>query len=450
LELPEASMDEALLKDVVDAALRAGADAAEAASAERQSLSVSVRLGALEEVEREEARDLGLRVFVGKRQANVSGSDLSADGRARLVERAVAMARLAPEDPYAALAHRDVVARGPFPDLQLFDPAEPSAEALEERSKAVEDAARAVKGVTNSDGGSASWSSSVYRMATSEGFSGLHKVSSFSVSAAVIAGDGSEMELGHDSRHTRWQDDLDSPDVVGAEAGRRAVAMLGARKIASTTAPVIFERRVATSVLSPMVGAISGPSVARGVSFLKDKLGQQVFAKGVTATEEPHRLRGMGSGAFDDEGVPTRERALIDQGVLTTWLLNLSSAKQLGLTTTGHASRSLAGPPGVGPSNFTIQPGANDLAGLMRDAGSGLLITSMFGPSLNPNTGDWSAGSSGFWFENGEIAYPVNEITVAGNLLDLYGRMIPGADLEIRGASNSPSLLIDGLAIAGR
>jgi PmbA protein len=212
---------------------------------------------------------------------------------------------------------------------------------------------------------------------------------------------------------------------------------------------VIFENRLASSLLSAMVGAVSGPAIARGVSFLKDKLGQPLFAKGVHITDDPHRLRGLGSSPFDDEGVANGPIRLIDDGVLTTWLLNSSSARQLGLSTTGHASRGLAGPPGVSTSNLTLQPGARSQAQLMADAGAGLLVTSMFGPSLNGNTGDWSVGCSGFWFEKGEIAYPVNEITVAGNLIDIYARLVPGADLEIRGASNAPSLLVDALAIAG-
>lgn len=443
-------MDENLLSDVVAAALKAGADAAEAAGAERRALSITVRLGELEEVEREESRDLGLRVFVGRRQATVSGSDISAEARAKLVERAVAMARLAPEDPYAGLADPDRLAHGPFADLDLYDPAEPSPEGLEARARAAEDAARAVKGVTNSDGASASWSTGAWRLVTSGGFSGAHKASGFSVGASAIAGDSNGMETGHDWRSVRWQDDLPQPDTIGAEAGRRAVGRLGARKIASTTAPVIFENRLAMSLISPLIGAISGPAIARGTSFLKDKLGQPVFAKGVTLTDDPHRLRGLGSSPFDDEGVANQRRDLIDDGVLTTWLLNSSAARQLGLSSTGHASRGLAGPPGVSPTNLTLQPGDQDQAALMRDAGEGLLITSMFGPSLNGNTGDWSVGCSGFWFEGGEIAYPVNEITVAGNLIDIYGRLVPGSDLEIRGASNAPSILVDALAIAGR
>lgn len=445
-----AAMSEELLHEVIDAALKAGADAAEAVLAERQSLSVTVRLGALEEVEREEARDLGVRVFIGRQQASVSASDISPAARAKLVERVVAMARLAPEDRYAGLAPAERLAKGPFPDLDLYDPTEPGADALEDQARAAEAAARAVEGVTNSDGGSAGWSSSNWTFATSGGFLGRHQATGFSISASAIAGEGAGMERGGEGRSQRWRADLPQPDVIGAEAGRRAVGRLGARKIDSTTAPVIFENRLAGALISPLIGAIAGPSIARGTSFLKDKLGEAIFPEAVTITEDPHRRRGLGSAPFDDEGVANKAQAIIDKGVLTTWLLNTSSARQLGLETTGHASRGLAGPPGVAPSNLTVEPGTRDLDGLMADAQAGLLITSMFGPSLNGNTGDWSVGVSGFWFENGQIAYPVTEITVAGNLIDIYRRVVVGSDLELRGANNSPSLLIDGLAIAGR
>jgi PmbA protein len=443
-------MEESLLKDVVAAALKAGADAAEAVGAERRALSISVRDDALEEVEREESRDLGLRVFIGQRQATVSGSDISAEARAKLIARAVAMARLAPEDPYAGLADSSRLAHGPFADLDLYDPAEPTPEALEDRARIAEAASRGFAGVTNTDGASSAWSSSIWRMVTSAGFSGVHQASGFSIGASAIAGNEDGMETGYEGRSVRWQSDLPDPQRIGAEAGRRAVGRLGARKIASTTAPVIFEARLAASLMSPLIGAISGPSIARGASFLKDRLGQQIFAKGINIGDDPHRLRGLGSSPFDDEGVANSATRIIDDGVLTTWLMNTSSARQLGLETTGHASRGLAGPPGVSPSNLTFQPGSRDLAGLMADAKAGLFITSMFGPSLNGNTGDWSVGCSGFWFEDGEIAYPVNEITVAGNLIDIFGRVVPGSDLEIRGASNAPSLLVDALAIAGR
>jgi PmbA protein len=442
--------DSEILHDLVAAAKAAGADAAEAVAADRQSLSLTVRLGALEEVEREESRDIGLRVFIGQRQAMVSSSDASPAARARLVERAVAMARLAPEEPYAGLAPVDMLAKGPFPDLDLYDPSEPSAAELEERARAAEETARAVPGVTNSEGGSASWSTGRWRLLTSTGFEGEHQGSAFSISVGVIAGDEGGMERGGDGRSTRWQEDLPSPELIGRTAGERGVKRLGARKIDSTTAPVIIENRIATSLLSAFVGAISGTAVARGVSFLKDQLGQQVFSPGFTLIDDPFRKRGLGSSPFDDEGVRVEKRNLVEDGVLTTWMLNCSAARQLGLTSTGHGSRGLAGPAGISSHNLHVAPGPEDLAGLMRQAGKGLLVTSMFGPSLNANTGDWSAGVSGFWFENGVIAYPVAEITIAGNLREVYKRLVVGADLEFRSSANSPSLLADGIAIAGR
>jgi PmbA protein len=443
-------MDSNLLHEVVQAALKAGADAAEVVGSERSALSVTVRLGELEEVEREEGRDLGLRVFVGTRQAVVAGSDLSAAARTRLVERAVAMARLAPEDPYSGLAPDDRLARGPLPDLDLYDATEPSAEAMESQARRAEAAARAVEKVSNSEGATASWSASDWRLVTSGGFEGAHRATGFSLSASAIAGEGSNMERGGEGRSTRHLADLPAPDAIGTEAGHRAVARLGARKIDSRVAPVLFENRLAASLLSPLIGAISGNAVARGVSFLKDKLGQRLFGEGVMITDDPLRIRGLGSSPFDDEGVATARRALIENGVLTTWLMNTATARQLGMQTTGHASRSLAGAPGVSPHNLTLEPGRVAPSELMRAAGEGLLVTSMFGPSLNANTGDWSAGVSGFWFEGGELAYPVSEITVAGQLTDIYARLVPGADLELRGATNAPSILVDGLAIAGR
>ena len=442
-------MDDSLLHDLITAATKAGADAADAVLAHRQSLSIGVRMNALEEVEREEARDLGLRVFVGKRQAVVSGSDISKAARTKLVERAVAMARLAPEDPYASLADPALLAKAPHRDLDLYDPTEPSPESLETLARTAEASALSTQGVTNSDGGSAAWSSTQWQFMTSAGFYGQHKSSGFSISASVIAGEGAQMERGGEGRSTRWQSDLPEASEVGFDAGRRAVARLGARKIASTTAPVIFENRLAISLFGPLIGAISGPSVARGVSFLKDKLHQKVFAPGIRISDDPFRLRGLGSSPFDDEGVAGQTMDLVSDGVLNTWLLNTASARQLGMTSTGHASRSMAGAPGVSTNNLTVHPGMRDLDGLMQDAKAGLLVTSMFGPSLNPNTGDWSIGVSGVWFEDGQAAYPVTEITVAGNLIELYARLVPGSDLEIRGAANSPSVLIDAMAIAG-
>ena len=445
------AMDESLLHDVVAASLRAGADAAEAVGAERRALSVASRDGELEEVEREESRDLSLRVFVGRRQANVSGSDFSKAAVQRLIERAVAMSRLAPEDPYAGLVAAERLARGPFPDLDVFDAAEPSAGDLEESARRADAVARAFPGVTNTDGGAASWSAGAYRHVTSEGFSGATRSSWFSLSASAIAGEGAGMERGGEGRTTRHLADLPSPEAIGEEGARRAVAKLDPRKIGSTTAPVLFDNRNSTTLIGPFLGAISGPSVARGTSFLKDRLGQAVFSSLVTLTDDPFRVRGLASSAWDDEGAPTSVRRLVDAGVLTTWLLNLAAARQLGMETTGHASRSGAGPAGVSTHNLTLEPGPDSPQALMRAAGGrGLQVTSMFGPSLNANTGDWSAGVSGVWWESGEPAYPVTEITVAGSLPDIYARLIPANDLEIRGATNAPSIMVDGLAIAGK
>ncbi|MET4685000.1 TldD/PmbA family protein [Brevundimonas faecalis] len=439
-----------MLHDLVAAALKAGADAVEAVSARRATLSVGVRNAALEEVEQEEARDLGLRVFIGRRQATVSASDLSDATRARLVERAVAMARLAPEDPYAALAPQDRLAAAPHADLDLFDPSERTAEALEAVAAEAEAAALAVAGVSKSEGGHAAWSTSEWRLVTSHGFDGRHRGSAFSAGVGVIAEKDGAMERGGESRTVRHLSDLPDARSLGLKAGERAIARVGARKIASGAAPVIFENRIATQVLSPLLGAISGPAVARGSSFLKDRLGQAVLPSGVDLIDDPFRPRGLGSTPFDDEGVAVERREIVRDGVLTTWLLNTASAAQLGLASTGHASRGLAGPAGVSTHNLHLAPGEGDLDALMAQAGTGLLITSMFGPSLNGNTGDWSAGVSGFWFEKGERAYPVNEVTVAGNLIDLYARLQRGSDLEFRGAFNSPSLLFDKVAIAGK
>ena len=439
-----------LLHDLVAAALRAGADAAEAVTAERSALSVGVRNGALEEVEREESRDLGLRVFVGRRQASVSASDLSEKTRARLIERVVAMARLAPEDPYAMLAPADRLAGQPHRELDLYDHSERSAAQLEAAAAETESVALAIEGVSRSEGGYASTSSSRWRLVTSNGFDGSYQGSAFSLGVGVIAEKDGAMERGGESRTTRFLDDLPEAWTIGAEAGRRAVARVGPRKIASTTAPVIFDNRVATQILSPLLGAISGPSIARGTSFLKDDLGKRVLPDGVSLIDDPFRPRGLGSTPFDDEGVTVQKRRIVDDGVIATWLLNTASAAQLGLRSTGHASRGLSGPPGVSTHNLHLTQGLRDQAGLMADAGTGLIVTSMFGPSLNANTGDWSAGVSGFWFEDGELAYPVSEVTVAGNLKSLWSRMVPGSDLDFRSSFNSPSLLFDAVAIAGK
>lgn len=450
LDIPDPAAGDSRLPDLIAAALKGGADQAEAVLSDRQALSVGVRNGALEDVERQESRDLSLRVFVGRRQAIVSTSNLSDSTAERLIERAVAMARLAPEDPYAGLAEHETLAVAPFAELDQYDPAERDADALEAAARAAENAALAVPGVSRSEGADAGWSVGRWRLVTSHGVDLFRRRSRFSLGASVIAGGDGAMERSGDGRTSRHLEDLIAPEALGDDIGQRAAAKVGPRKIPSTTAPVIFENRIAGQILSPLVGAISGPAVARGVSFLKDRLGQRILPGSVCLTDNPFLPRTLGSAAFDDEGVGTRAMAPVEDGVLTTWLLNTASARQLGLASTGHAARGGAGPSGVGLHNGRLSTGELDLDGLIRTAGRGLLVTGMFGPSLNPNTGDWSAGVSGFWFEDGAIAFPVSEVTVAGALPALYARLVPGSDLEPRGGLDSPSLLIDAVAIAGK
>lgn len=425
-----------------------GAEAADASLSQSESLSVDVRMGAFEGVERSESRSVGLRTFIGKRQAGATTSDLSSDGLKALAERVVAMAKLAPEDPYCGLL--DASERtSSFPDLDTYDETRLDAAALEVMAQEAESAALAVSGVTNSSGAGASWSAGQVALRTSDGFVGFSRATSFGVGVSPVAERDGKMERDYEGRSKRFLAELPSAASMGKIAGERAVARLGSRKIESRKATIIFENRVAGRIVGPALGAISGAAVARGVSFLKDKLGAQVFAKGVTIEDDPFRVRGMASRPFDGEGAAGVKRNLFDDGVLTTWLMNAGSARQLGLKSTGHASLGHGGPPGISSSNVTLLPGDRDLAALMADASEGIVVTEMFSPSLNGNNGDWSVGFSGYWFEKGERAFPVSEITVAGNLLDMYARLVPGADLERRGSFDAPSILVDDLAVAG-
>jgi len=449
---PETTTPFERLEALLEAAKAAGADAAEAVFAESRALSVGVRKGALEAVERDETADLGLRVFVGRKQAVVSVSEFSQSTLDRTVERAVAMARLAPDDPYAGLADPALLWRGGDETaLDLFDGSTIAAEDLQRRALAIEEAGLAVDPRLQSDAANTGYSQNCWHMMTSGGFRGQHHTSLFFQSGRFIAtGNDGAMERDGEGRSTRHLADLPPLEEIARLAAERAVAALGARKLATQKAPVIFDRRIAKSLIGQFLGAISGTAIARGSSFLKNRLGEQLFSSSVSIVDDPLRVRGLGSCLFDDEGVAARRTALIDQGVLTTWLLNTASARQLGMTSTGHASRGLASPPGVGAHNITLSPGTQSFDDLLKDAGSGLIVTSMFGPSVNSDTGDWSAGASGFWFENGAVAYPVNEITVAGNLIDMYARLIPGSDLEIRGTLDTPSFLIDALSVGGK
>jgi PmbA protein len=439
----------AALSALIDYARKAGADASEASLAARESISAEVRMGELEGMEREEGRSVALRAFIGKRQASASSTDLSAAGLKALADRTVAMARAAPEDPYCGLLDQRYRAKG-APDLDQADAARPCPEDLLNLAKACEAASLAIPGIANSGGAGASSEISTFVYATSDGFEGAERATSYSLGTQPIAeNDDEEMERDYEWRTKRFFADLPSPEEIGRLAGERTARRLGARKLESAKAAVIFENRLAGRIVSPFLGGISGTAVARGVSFVKDKLGQRVFAPGFRIHEDPFVKRGLGSRPFDGEGGAVAPMTLVEDGVVQTWLLNAAAARQLGLEPNGHATSGHGGPPGIGSSNLFVKPGERDLAGLMSDAGKGLFVTDMFSPSLNMNTGDWSVGVSGYWFENGAVAYPVSEVTVAGNLLDIYARLMCGADLDNRGSLEIPSLLVDDLAIGG-
>lgn len=445
----DADSHTAALAALIGFARQAGADASEASYAAREAISAEVRLGELEGMEREEGRSAALRAFVGKRQACASSTDLSERGLRDLAERTVAMAKAAPEDKFCGLLEKDYVAHGPWRDLEQADAARPSPQHLLELAQRCEAAALAVPQIANSGGGGASYDVSTFIYATSNGFQGVEHSTSYSLGVQPIAQHGDEMERDYEWRTKRFLSDLPGAEDIGRIAGERAARRLGARKLASCKAPVIFENRLAGSLLGPFFSAVSGASVARGVSFLKDKLGERVFAPGFHIREDPFVSRGLGSRPFDGEGGAVAPLTLVEDGVLTTWLLNAASARQLGLAPNGHASSGHGGPPGVSTSNMFVAPGGPDLAGLMRDAGEGLLVTDKFSPSLNMNTGDWSVGVAGYWFERGEVVHPVSEVTVAGNLIDIYARLRCGGDLDDRGALQVPSLIVDDLAIGG-
>jgi PmbA protein len=437
-----------VLQDLIARAHRAGADAADAVLFESTSLSHGRRLGKTEKLERSEGQDLGLRVFIGRQQAIVSSTERSPDALADLVERAIAMAQTVPEDPFCGIADPADIAHE-WPSLDIFEPEEPAVEVLIERARAAEDAALAVAGVTNSEGAEAGWGRSSVALVASNGFAGFYAGSSQGVSASVIAGSGTGMERDYDFASAIHAADLRDPAEIGKSAGERAVKRLGARKMPTCRCPVVFDPRVARSFISHLLGAISGPSIARGTSFLKDRLGERIFPAAITILDDPHRPRGLRSKPFDGEGIANRRRAIIDRGVLTTWLLDLRSARQLGLKTTGHAARGTASPPSPAATNVWIEPGAVGPKELIADIGSGFYVTEMMGMGVNGVTGDYSRGAAGFWIDKGEIAFPVSEMTVAGNLKDIFARLLAADDLEFKAGADSPTLRVDDLTVAG-
>ncbi|MDE2006210.1 MAG: TldD/PmbA family protein [Rhodospirillales bacterium] len=436
-----------LLADLIARARAAGADAADAVLIAGTSLSVQRRLGKTEHIERAEGQDLGLRVFLGQRAAIVSATSADPAGFSLLAERAVAMARVVPEDPFAGLA--DTAAPPATADLDLDDPTEPDADALAARAQAAEDAAMAVAGVTNSEGAEAGWGRSDSALVTSAGFAGRAARTGHSISAGAIAGAGTRMQRDFDYHSTVHLADLDDPAAIGRSAGERAVARLDPTRPATAKLPVVFAPRVAGSLLGHLIGAINGAAVARGTSFLKDRMGEAVFAPGIFVHDDPRRVRGTRSRLFDGEGTPTAARALVEDGRLTTWLMDSRAARQLGLAPSGHAPRGAGGPPGAGPSNLGLAAGSATPAALMADIALGLYVTELIGMGVNGITGDYSRGAAGFMIRDGALAEPVAEVTIAGRLQEMFAALVPADDLVFRRGTDSPTVRIDGMTMAG-
>ncbi len=438
-----------LAKDTMNLALKAGATAAEAMVAESRDSSISIRHGVVEELEQSESRAVGLRVFAGQSSATIAGSVLTKDARQKLVERAVARAKLAPPDPFAGLADLQQLATHQL-DLDLVSKTAPTPAELKKLVEQTEAAGLAVKGISKSGGAGGSSSSSATALAYSNGFEKTWARTGYGLSISLIAGEGTDMVRDYYGSSANHFEDVESPDTIGTKAAERTVMRVNPQKLQSQSVPVIFDRRVASSLLGHFAGAINGAAIARGVSFLKDKLGQQIFAPAVTIVDDPLRLRGFASKWFDGEGLPTQRRNFVDKGILTSWVLDLRSARQLNLASTGSASRGLASNPSPSTTNMHMEAGAQSPEEMMRALNKGLLITEFIGSSINGATGDYSRGASGFWIENGEIKYPVSEITVAGNLIEMFRHLTAANDLEFRSSTNAPSCLIEGMTIAGR
>ena len=440
--------DSSLVNELINKALKAGADAADAIYIENQSLSIAQRLGKPESIERSEEQDLGLRVFVGKKNASISATDLKTEVLDQMIDRVISMAKESPEDQYAGIAAESEIAKD-FPAIDLFDPKEPSTQELTERAATAEEAALSVKGVTNSEGGEAAWSSTKVRLMTSNGFSGSYERTGHSVSAVVLAGEGQNMERDYEYSSTVYADDLDDPVKIGITAGERAVERLNPKKPATADIPVIYSPRVSGSLIGHLSNALSGNSIARGTSFLKDLMGKQVFNSDIEVVDDPHRRRGLRSKPFDGEGLPTLARLIIKDGCISSWFLDLAAARQLGALPTGHAARSTSGNPSPNPTNLYLKAGKEDPQTLMNDIKTGLYITELMGTSVNMVTGDYSRGAGGFWIENGVCIHPVSDVTVAGNLKNMFANLVPANDLEFKRGTDAPTVRIDGMTVAG-
>jgi PmbA protein len=438
----------ALAERLVAAARKAGADAADAVAVRAISLSVEVREGAVEETERAESDDVGLRVLVGGKQAVVSTNDIKGNSADALAERAVAMARVAPEDRFAGLADSALLAHQ-FPDLDLVDPALPNVAALERHARAAERAALEVAGVAKSGGASAAAGIGGMVLVTSHGFRGAYVNSRHSISATAIAGTGTGMERDYDFTSALHAADLEPAERIGRNAGERAVKRLGPRKVETRRVPVVFDPRVAGSLVGHLASAVNGASIARKTSFLKDRMGERLFRAGIRIVDDPLRRRGLRSRPFDGEGIAGRELAVIEDGILQSWFLDSATARELSLATTGHASRGVSSSPSPSPTNLHLAAGPGSPRELIAAIQDGFYVTDLIGMGTNLVTGDYSRGASGLWIENGELTYPVSEVTIAGHLIDMFASLEPANDLEFRHGTNAPTVRVEGLTVAG-
>ncbi|MDX8355059.1 TldD/PmbA family protein [Cognatiyoonia sp. IB215182] len=440
-----------LSEQMLDAARKAGADAADAIAIDGTSLSITVRNGALEQADRSEGITAGLRVLVGQRQACVSSSDTAPSTLAEMAERAVAMANEAPDDPHIGLAEADQLAtQTDTSTLELFDPSEePDPAALQEDATRAEAAALKNKGISQVQSAAAGYNSRRIHLAATNGFSAGFARTDRGLSCVAISGTGTEMERDYDFDSRVFQSDLRDAAEIGALAAARAVERSGARKPGTGAFPVLFDERIANSLIGSLLQAANGAAIARGSSWLRDAVGEQVLPKALSLIEDPHRPRVTGSRLFDAEGLPTQRRAIVENGILTGWTLDLANARKLGLESTANAGGSPGAPPSPSLSNVSLTQGTQTRDDLINEMGTGLLVTSMIGSTINPNTGDYSRGASGFWVENGEITYPVNECTVAGNLRDMLKTIVPANDARTHLSRVVPSLLVEGLTLAG-
>jgi PmbA protein len=437
-----------LAERLVAAARRAGADAADAIAVRGVSLSVDVRDGAVEESQRAEGDDMGLRVLVGRKQAVVSTNDIRADGLDGLAERALAMARAAPEDRFAGLADEALLARN-FPALDLLDPDLPSVGVLEGRAREAEAAALEVTGVSKSGGASAASGIGGMVLVTSHGFRGATISSSHSIAMSAIAGNGIGMETDYDYSSTLHAADLENAQMIGRNAGERAVKRLNPRKVATRRVPVVFDARISGSLVGHLTSAANGSAIARKTSFLREMRGQQIFPSGIDIIDDPLRKRGLRSRPFDAEGVATSVHKIVEDGVLKTWLLDCATARELDLQTTGHAQRGVSSTPSPGPTNVHLTPGTMTPKELIGEIEDGFFVTGLIGMGVNLVTGDYSRGASGFWIEHGEVTYAVSEVTIAGDLRDIFKTLTAANDLKFRYGTNAPTVRVEGLTVAG-